>query len=59
MPVFFDQKTQKVILVQKKHSGKTKKYQESCQNQVILPEYGHFKRYSSKIVFLDLILHPI
>ena len=39
---FFDQKNpQKVILVQKKHSGKTKKYQESCQeiqeNPRILP----------------------
>ena len=41
MPYFRTKKTQKVILVQKKHSGKTKKYQESCQeiqeNPRILP----------------------
>ena len=42
MSFFFDQRNpQKVILVQKKHSGKSKKYQESCQeiqeNPRILP----------------------
>ena len=42
MPNFFDRKnTQKVILVQKNLPGKTKKYQESCQeiqeNPRILP----------------------